>query len=176
MEMPFEGVFFDIEYMDSYLNFEVDQKRFPNLKGLMQQLHVNKQKGVLILDAGIGVKNNPNWFNDEISKSKIFIQSQKNKNKFDGNLIGAVWPGAAVFPDFFNPATADYWAKGLKSLFDKSEFDGIWLDMNEVTSFCKDNAGECPDDAPQPTIADPNQNDWTPIFNPEAPNSKTLQN
>ena len=30
--IPLEGVFFDIPYMDSYLNFEVDSKNFPTLK------------------------------------------------------------------------------------------------------------------------------------------------
>ena len=45
--------------------------------------------------------------------------------------------------------------------------------MNEVTSFCADNAGECPDNAPKPTTE---IGDWSELFNPEAPNSKSLQN
>jgi len=39
--MPLEGVFFDIEYMDKYLNFEVDSKRFPDMKGIVKSIHDN---------------------------------------------------------------------------------------------------------------------------------------
>jgi len=38
--------------------------------------------------------------------------------------------------------------------------------MNEVTSFCKNNAGECPEDAPKPTSANIDGSDWNAIFNP----------
>lgn len=67
-------------------------------------------------------------------------------------------------------------------MYDRTGFDGIWLDMNEVTSFCADNAGECPDNAPKPTencprfSTFPDDDDWVPIFNPEAPMSLSLQN
>jgi alpha-glucosidase (family GH31 glycosyl hydrolase) len=52
-----------------------------------------------------------------------------------------------VFPDFFSPVGVDFWGKGLEALNQKTKFDGIWLDMNEVTSLCVD-AGECPDNIP----------------------------
>jgi len=29
-----------------------------------------------------------------------------------------------------------------------TDFDGLWLDMNDLESNCKDNKGECPDDSP----------------------------
>lgn len=53
-----------------------------------------------------------------------------------------------------------------------TSFDGIWLDMNEVTSFCAENAGECPTDKLTSNVSD--SVDWTAIFNPQAPNSKNL--
>ena len=72
---------------------------------------------MFILDAGTGIENNPNWYSPAQAKSGIFIKSAKNPDKYDGNLIGAVWPGAAAFPDFVNPATSDYWSQGLEVLY-----------------------------------------------------------
>ena len=33
-----------------------------------------------------------------------------------GPMIGSVWPGEVVFPDFTNPKSFDYWKKQLQVL------------------------------------------------------------
>ena len=51
-------------------------------------------------------------------------------------FVGKVWPGDAVFPDFFRDTTVEWW-KGLISEFHENVgFDGLWLDMNEIANFC----------------------------------------
>lgn len=49
-----------------------------------------------------------------------------------------MWCGNAYFPDFFKPATVEWWSTNFKSLREdyKLDFDGIWLDENEATNFC----------------------------------------
>lgn len=47
-----------------------------------------------------------------------------------------MWPKSSVFLDFFNNKSRDIWSQGLSDLQDDLPFDGIWLDMNEVTGFC----------------------------------------
>jgi alpha-glucosidase (family GH31 glycosyl hydrolase) len=55
-----------------------------------------------------------------------------------------VWPELAakngtygyVYLDWFHNSSRSVWAKGLKHLYTQMEFDGIWLDMNEITGFC----------------------------------------
>lgn len=43
-----------------------------------------------------------------------------------------------VFPDWFANNTQEYWTEALKnwSTIGGVEFSGIWLDMNEASSFC----------------------------------------
>jgi alpha-glucosidase (family GH31 glycosyl hydrolase) len=55
-----------------------------------------------------------------------------------------VWPELAgkngtssyVYLDWFHQSSKDVWGSGLKDLYDQMAYDGIWLDMNEVTGFC----------------------------------------
>ena len=47
-----------------------------------------------------------------------------------------MWPGDAVYPDFFNPNTAPWWQKWTTNFWNQVPFDGLWLDMNEASNFC----------------------------------------
>lgn len=85
-KIPFEGFFFDIEYMDAYKNFEVDKIRFPTMLDLINDLHNHHQRAVFIVDAGIGINDNL-WY-DGYSKQNVFIKSNKYPTANDGNLIG----------------------------------------------------------------------------------------
>lgn len=60
----------------------------------------------------------------------------------DGSVyIGAVWPGYTVFPDWHHPKAGDFWANELATWYEKVAFDGIWIDMSEVSSFCVGSCG-----------------------------------
>ena len=46
------------------------------------------------------------------------------------------WVGQ-VFPDWFSENADSYWAEALTNWSQSAvNFSGIWLDMNEVSSFC----------------------------------------
>ncbi len=52
-------------------------------------------------------------------------------------LLGCVYKGAVIFPDFFNPASVDYWYNQAAAFHATGpEFDGMWIDMNELSNFC----------------------------------------
>lgn len=53
-----------------------------------------------------------------------------------GPIEQKVWPESTVFLDWFNEHSATVWKTGLGDLYEKLKFDGLWLDMNEVTGFC----------------------------------------
>lgn len=83
---------------------------------------IQKYKYIPIIDAGIKV-NGTAYI--EGLKRNVFIKDAEGNN-FDGK----VWPGPAVFVDFFNPNATKYWQDMLEILYKKIKFNGIWLDMN----------------------------------------------
>lgn len=53
--------------------------------------------------------------------------------------IGAVWPGATAFPDWFHSGIQDYWNGEFNAFFDATtgvDIDGLWIDMNEAANMC----------------------------------------
>jgi alpha-glucosidase len=65
----------------------------------------------------------------------------------DGSLyIGSVWPGYTVFPDWVGAVlngtgAIEWWKDEMTTWYEKVAFDGIWIDMNEVSSFCVGSCG-----------------------------------
>ena len=50
-------------------------------------------------------------------------------------IVGAVWPGTTVFPDFTSLNANLWWTKNLQELQNRIHFDGVWIDMNEPSNF-----------------------------------------
>jgi len=170
-KIPLEGMWLDIEYMDHYKNFEVNKTHWKNIPQLAKTMHSRGQKLITIVDAGFKA-DDPNYTYYKLgTQAKLFIRSAKNPDDFNGNLIGNVWPGKAAFVDFLDPNANNFWRNGLKNLHKLTSFDAIWIDMNEVTTFC---AEECPNDDPKPPEAfvqtarnlkdddDDDEEDWSP--------------
>jgi len=65
------------------------------------------------------------------------------KNQAGEAITGRVWPNDAVFPDFFKKETKEWWHDMLTAMWENVGFDGLWLDMNEISDFCE---GVCYDD------------------------------
>jgi alpha-glucosidase len=134
--------------MNQYRDFSVDENRFSYAKGadFLSKIHANGQHYVPIVDAAIYIPNPTNASDayptfDRGNATKSFMLQA------DGSLyIGDVWPGYTVFPDFIGAVTAgtgalDWWGGELKTWHDKLAYDGIWIDMNEVSSFCVGSCG-----------------------------------
>lgn len=67
----------------------------------------------------------------------------KNPVDLDDPLLGNSWPVETVYPDFFAPMIETYWTNMLSEFRKLTNFDGLWLEMNEIESFCN---GACNDD------------------------------
>ncbi|KAL1980272.1 hypothetical protein VTN96DRAFT_4416 [Rasamsonia emersonii] len=142
-EIPLENIWSDIDYMNEYRDFENDPVRFSYSEGakFLDQLHKGGRHYIPIVDAAI-YDPNPNNASDAYatydrgSKDDIWLKNP------DGSLyIGAVWPGYTVFTDWHHPKANDWWTNELTLWHEKVAFDGIWLDMNEVSSFCVGSCG-----------------------------------
>ncbi|KFQ67370.1 Sucrase-isomaltase, intestinal, partial [Phaethon lepturus] len=66
-------------------------------------------------------------------------------NESDGvtPLVGEVWPGRTVFPDFTNPDCTSWWTEECKIFYNQVPYDGIWIDMNEVANFVQGSSNGC---------------------------------
>lgn len=143
-DIPLETIWSDIDYMDTYKDFTYDPHRYPlkKYRSFLDDLHKNNQHYVPILDAAIYVPNPNNETDNDYDPFHYGNESDVFLKNPDGSLyIGAVWPGYTVFPDFLANNSQEYWSKVLKDWYELTPYDGIWSDMNEVSSFCVGSCG-----------------------------------
>merc|ERR1711964_956008 len=96
----------DIDYMDMYKDFTLGEDNFPTdeVTSFVSSLHENGQHFVPIIDPGIMVAKGYAAYDDGVAQG-VFIMDLGGQDPY----IGQVWPGPTHFPDYFNPATQDYW-------------------------------------------------------------------
>lgn len=146
--IPLETIWTDIDYMNQYRNFDNDGVRFGYEDGarFLSRLHAKKQHYVPIIDSAIYVPNPENASDAYITYNRGVAEDAFMLNP-DGSLyIGAVWPGYTVYPDWvgalLNGTGANrWWTSEVSAYHDKVNFDGIWIDMSEVSSFCVGSCG-----------------------------------
>ncbi|KKY27734.1 putative alpha-glucosidase precursor [Phaeomoniella chlamydospora] len=141
--IPLEHIWSDIDYMNQYRDFDNDANRYDYTTGqeFLSRLHDNGQYWVPIIDSAIYVPNPLN-----ASDAYSTFNNGNNSNAFilnpDGSLyIGEVWPGYTVFPDWLTNSSETWWVNEMVEWHNKIPFDGAWLDMSEVSSFCVGSCG-----------------------------------
>ncbi|KAI1378891.1 glycoside hydrolase family 31 protein [Hypoxylon crocopeplum] len=147
-EIPLETVWSDIDYMEAYRDFENDPDRFSYSEGadFLSRLHQNNQHYVPIIDSAIYAPDPTNAsdayppFNRGVEQDAFLLNPDKS------TYIGEVWPGFTVFPDWigalFNGTGANrWWISEIAEYYSKINFDGIWIDMSEISSFCVGSCG-----------------------------------
>lgn len=133
--MPLDAIWMDIDYMVGHRIFTIDESRY-NLNEMQQKLKdVYHKRLVLILDPGVKIDGGYHPYNVGLQRD-IYIKHANGQP-----IRGSVWPGDVYFPDFFNPEGQKYWKDMLAILYDKVKFDGIWLDMNELSNFVNGAVG-----------------------------------
>ncbi|CAO3630085.1 unnamed protein product [Mucor hiemalis] len=136
-EIPLEAQWIDIDYMDSRKDFTFDPVNFPKEKmiAFSRTLHEQGQKFVVMVDPAIPVNSTyePYLRGQELD---VFI-----KNVDGSEYQGQVWPGYTVFPDWWHPNISLYWEKEIGDWMKSLELDGLWIDMNEPSSFCLGSCG-----------------------------------
>ncbi len=126
--IPCDCIHLDIDYMKGYRSFTWDHSRFPDPKGLINDLQRDGFKVITMIDPGLKIDSNWDIYNECIN------QNLHCKLPDESPYIGRVWPGDCIFPDFTNPLTREWWGNKFKLLTDV-DVDAIWLDMAEPSIF-----------------------------------------
>lgn len=142
-DIPLETIWTDIDYMFQYRDFQNDPNTFGYAEGqeFLATLHGNGQHYVPIVDSAIYIPN-PNNASDNYTiydnghSMDVFL-----KNPDGSEYIGEVWPGYTVFPDWHTGNAVPWWTESMLSHHKNVPWDGIWIDMSEVSSFCIGSCG-----------------------------------
>lgn len=128
--IPADAIYLDIDYQEKNRPFTINTATFPDMPGLIAQLHRKNFHVVAITDLHIADLPGQHYapFDSGVAGDR-FVRNG------DGSLfVGTVWPGPSVFPDFTQQQTREWWG-GLYKDFTKMGMDGFWNDMNEPSVF-----------------------------------------
>ncbi|XP_040857870.1 probable maltase-glucoamylase 2 [Ochotona curzoniae] len=135
-EIPYDVQYSDIDYMDGNKDFTINETAYPGLSDFAKELHDNGQKYVIIMNPGIFRSPNYTAYNNG-SLQRVWILDRH------GFAVGEGYPGQTVFPDYSNPVGTQWWTEQLTEFYKYLEFDGVWIEMDEVSSFLQGPHLEC---------------------------------
>ncbi|MFB7405146.1 glycoside hydrolase family 31 protein [Streptomyces rubiginosohelvolus] len=129
--LPLSVLHLDIDHYDEHRVFTVDRERFPDLPALAKELRGDGVRLVSIVDPAVKAEPGDAVFDAGrgVGERGAYVRDARGRV-----VVGEVWPGACVYPDFTDPFVRDWWG----SLYEErlaQGFSGIWHDMNEPVSF-----------------------------------------
>uniref|UniRef100_G3U1B0 Sucrase-isomaltase n=1 Tax=Loxodonta africana TaxID=9785 RepID=G3U1B0_LOXAF len=141
--IPYDTQVTDIDYMEDKKDFTYDTVAFKGLPEFVQDLHDHGQKYVIILDPAISIGKRANGAAYETYDRGTAQHVWVNESDGTTPIIGEVWPGLTVYPDFTSPQCIDWWADECDRFHQEVSYDGLWIDMNEVSSFVQGSLKGC---------------------------------
>uniref|UniRef100_A0A665W316 alpha-glucosidase n=1 Tax=Echeneis naucrates TaxID=173247 RepID=A0A665W316_ECHNA len=165
--LPYDIQYTDIDYMEDKKDFTYDKVNFKELPQFADYLHEKGQRYILILDPAIAtskrVGNAPYESYDRGNEKNAWVTESDGKTP----LLGEVWPGETVFPDYTSQNCIDWWVDEYEKFSREIKHDALWIDMNEVANFKKGSNKGCADN-------NLNYPPYTPKILDEVMYSKTL--
>jgi alpha-glucosidase len=128
--IPADAIYFDIDYQQGNAPFMINREYFPTFEKMIADFRAQGMHTILITD--LHIKRDPNHGYapyDSGMKNDVFV-----KNPDGSVLVGVVWPGPSVFPDFTLSRVRGWWG-GLYKDFVGMGAAGFWNDMNEPSLF-----------------------------------------
>eukprot|EP00099_Drosophila_melanogaster_P024123 NP_652145.1 glucosidase 2 alpha subunit, isoform B [Drosophila melanogaster] len=129
--IPMDTMWLDIEHTDGKRYFTWDKFKFPHPLAMIKNLTELGRHLVVIVDPHIKRDNNY-FFHRDCTDRGYYVKTREG-NDYEGWC----WPGAASYPDFFNPVVREYYA----SQYALDKFQTVtadvmlWNDMNEPSVF-----------------------------------------
>ncbi len=128
--IPCDVLWLDIDFQKDNMPFTTDPERFPHFPQMVKQLAADQYKLVVITDLHIARKPGIGYkpYDSGVAGDE-FVKLP------DGSTyVGDVWPGPAVFPDFTQERTLQWWGTLFREFVDDG-VAGFWNDMDEPAVF-----------------------------------------
>ncbi|KAM9318648.1 LOW QUALITY PROTEIN: sucrase-isomaltase, intestinal [Pholidichthys leucotaenia] len=167
VNLPYDIQYTDIDYMEEKKIFTYDKVKFTDLPSFQKYLQEKGQRYILILDPAVATSKRVGGTvyeaYDRGTAKNAWVTEADGKT----HLLGEVWPGETVFPDYTSENCIDWWVEEYERLYQEVNHDALWIDMNEVANFVKGSIKGCADNKL-------NYPPYTPKILDEVMYSKTL--
>lgn len=127
-QIPIDAVYLDIDYMERYKDFTVNEETFPNFKEFVEEMKKEGIRLIPIIDAGVKVEDGYDVYEEGVANN-YFCKDINGKDFTVG-----VWPGKVHMPDMLNTDARKWFGRKYKVLLDDG-IEGFWNDMNEPALF-----------------------------------------
>lgn len=141
--IPLEMIYSDLDYLREYRDFTNSHVTYPTneFRAFVERLHANGQYYMPIVDPNIYAPNPNNASDayppyDRLIASGAFLRTPKAEP-----YLGIQWPGYSAWVDFLVPQGQAYWTNELKLWRETIPWDGFWLDINDLSSWCTGSCG-----------------------------------
>lgn len=130
-DIPMDTMWLDIEYTDAKKYFTWDPHKFAHPLEMIANLTVKGRHLTIIIDPHIK-RDGGYFFHNHCTDNGYYT-----KNKDGNDYEGWCWPGAASYPDLFNPVVRKYFADQylLENFKTTTAEVMLWNDMNEPSVF-----------------------------------------
>ena len=128
--IPADAIYLDIDYQDHNRPFTVNDKTFPDFRGMIAKLNAENFHVVAITDLHVAKYPDHGY----APYDSGMAQDEFVKNPDGSVYTGAVWPGPSVFPDFTRQTTRSWWGNLYRNFYGMG-IAGFWNDMNEPSIF-----------------------------------------
>lgn len=132
-DIPLEGIFLDLDYMENFKDFTISEERFSGFEDFVEDLKKDGLYLVPIIDAGVKAEEGYHVYEEGIAGDHFC------KNEAGDPYEAVVWPGKVHFPDFMKEDTQLWFGSKYKILTDCG-IEGFWNDMNEPAIFYEQKA------------------------------------
>ena len=126
--IPLDMVYMDIDYMQDFKDFTLNEKNFPDFPEFVQEMKDKNLRLIPIIDAGVKVEDGYDVYEEGV-KNRYFCQREDGSD-----FVAAVWPGDTHFPDVLNDEARAWFGDKYRILTDQG-IEGFWNDMNEPAIF-----------------------------------------
>lgn len=127
-QIPLDSIYLDIDYMERYKDFTINETAFPDFRGFVKEMREQGIHLVPIIDAGVKIEKGYTVYEEGVREG--YFCKEENGDDF----VAGVWPGRVHFPDMLNEKVRAWFGDKYQILLDEG-IEGFWNDMNEPAIF-----------------------------------------